>query len=231
MVQRARSGRQLAIELPPELLQRLKAQAATEERPVAALVRRWIEAGLAAEPSGGDASGLAASLEELRGDVELGSARLSRCINGQAELLQRIGALERVGSAGPAAAGDLVERLEALEAAVAALQQQQRRPARTPKPAPVASLPLELHPPDEGSGEPRTGEPAIPLLEEVPAGALTTAELAERTKTNRAAWNNWARDKRPGAVRKMPAEVGDWRLAGKAPAPGGGPDRWLWEPA
>lgn len=187
MVQRARSGRQLAIELPPELLQRLKAQAATEERPVAALVRRWIEAGLSGA---------------------LGS-----------------------GAAAPAAAGDLVERLEALEAAVAALQQQQSRPARTPKPAPAASLPLELHPPDEGSGEPRTREPAIPPLREVPAGALTTAELAERTNTNRAAWNNWARDKRPGAVRKMSAEVGDWRLAGKAPAPGGGPDRWLWERA
>ena len=36
-------------------------------RPLAAMVRRW----LAAEPSGGDASDLVASLEELRGDMDL----------------------------------------------------------------------------------------------------------------------------------------------------------------
>ena len=44
--ERKRKGRQLAIELPPELLQRLKAHAAASDRPVSALVRRWIEAGL-----------------------------------------------------------------------------------------------------------------------------------------------------------------------------------------
>lgn len=184
MVQRARSGRQLAIELPPELLQRLKAQAATEERPVAALVRRWIEAGLSGA---------------------LGS-----------------------GAAAPAAAGDLVERLEALEAAVAALQQQQSRPARTPKPAPAASLPLELHPPDEGSEEPRTGEPAIPPLREVPAGAITTAELAVRIGVNRKSLNE--RLRRSGGAR-IGLEMGSWRCVGHHYPEGGGPPRWLWEPA
>ena len=86
---------------------------------------------------------------------------------------------------------------------------------------------------------PRSGEKSSPRqgtlqpgpLAPLPAGALTTAELAERTGTNRAAWNNWARDKKPGAVRKMPPEVGSWRLAGKGPGPNGGPERWLWEPA
>lgn len=184
MVQRARSGRQLAIELPPELLQRLKAQAATEERPVAALVRRWIEAGLS-------------------------------------------GALES-GAAVPAAAGDLVERLEALEAAVAALQQQQGRPARIPKPAPVAPLPPELHPSGEGSEEPRKGEPAIPPLGDVPAGAITTAELAVRIGMNRKSLNE--RLRRAGGAR-IGLEMGGWRCVGHRAPEGGGPPRWLWEAA
>jgi predicted DNA-binding protein len=183
MVQRARSGRQLAIELPPELLQRLKAQAAAEERPVAALVRRWIDAGLN-------------------------------------------GALETGVVAPAAVAGDLVERLEALEAAVAALQQS--RPARTPKPAPAASLPLELHPPDEGSGEPRKGEPAIPPLGEVPAGAITTADLAARIGMKRGSLNE--RLRRAGGAR-IGLEMEGWRCVGHHFPEGGGPPRWLWESA
>jgi hypothetical protein len=59
--------------------------------------------------------------------------------------------------------------------------------------------------------------------------ALATAELAEQTGTNRAAWNNWAGKAASGDVRHHPT-AGSWRLVGKAPAPGGGPDRWLWEP-
>ena len=86
-------------------------------RPLAAMVRRW----LAANPSGGDASDLVASLEELRGDVDLGSARLSRCLNGQAQLLQRLGALEQAGPEGPDLA-DLADRLGRVEAELALLR-------------------------------------------------------------------------------------------------------------
>jgi predicted DNA-binding protein len=43
---RDRKGAQLSLELEPELLQRLRARAAADGRPVASLVRRWIEAGL-----------------------------------------------------------------------------------------------------------------------------------------------------------------------------------------
>jgi hypothetical protein len=86
-------------------------------RPLAAMVRRW----LAANPSGGDASDLVASLEELRGDVDLGSARLSRCMNGQAQLLQRLGALEQAGPEGPDLA-DLADRLGRVEAELALLR-------------------------------------------------------------------------------------------------------------
>jgi hypothetical protein len=61
------------------------------------------------------------------------------------------------------------------------------------------------------------------------AGAVTTAELAERTGTNRAAWNNWAAKATAGDVRHHP-DAGSWRLMGKAPAEVGGPAHWLWEP-
>jgi len=47
LAKRERRGRQLSVELPAELLQRLKEHAEATDRPVAALVRRWIEAGLA----------------------------------------------------------------------------------------------------------------------------------------------------------------------------------------
>lgn len=44
---RDRKGSQLSFEVAPELLQRLRAHAAAERRTVAALLRSWIEAGLA----------------------------------------------------------------------------------------------------------------------------------------------------------------------------------------
>ena len=44
---RDRKGAQLSFELPPELLERLRGHAAVERRTVAALLRGWIEAGLA----------------------------------------------------------------------------------------------------------------------------------------------------------------------------------------
>lgn len=184
---RDRRGAQLAVELPPELLQRLRARAAADGRPVAALVRRWIEAGLS-------------------GDLEIAAA---------------------------APAGDLAERVQALEAAVAQLRGQPRASRRRPvrrEPEPQL-LALALPEPAGSAAIPLAGDEQIPHAGDAPAAAITTVELAQRTGTNKNGWNNWARDKRPGAVRKMPAGVGDWRLAGKAPAPGGGPDRWLWEPA
>ena len=88
------------------------------------------------------------------------------------------------------------------------------------KPAPAA-------PPPPAPKVPLSAAPAIPQTGEV----LTTAELAEATSTNRSAWNNWARDKNPGAIRKMKPEVGNWRYLGKAASEMGGPDRGLWERA
>lgn len=76
MARADRRGAQLAFELPPELLERLRAHAAAERRTVAALLRGWIEAGLAgafeasAEPTSA-LVGLANRVESLERDVAL----------------------------------------------------------------------------------------------------------------------------------------------------------------
>lgn len=169
-----RKGAQLAVELEPQLLERLRARALADGRPVAALVRRWIEAGLS-------------------GELELGPE-------------------------GPAAAG-LADRVAELEAAVAQLQA--GRASRPGRPAPVAE------PAEQQAALPLVGDAEIPRSGDA---RLTTVELAQRTGTNKGVWNNWARGKAPGAVRRLP-DGSAWRLAGQAPSPAGGPPRKLWEPA
>jgi hypothetical protein len=127
--------------------------------------------------------------------------------------------VSRVGPAAPAAGAELAERVAELErvtadlaAAVGELRgagAAPRSPLPEPEARPVDPLPL---PPR------REGEP------------LTSAELADRYGINRGSLNNWAAAHPIGAVRRHP-RAGAWRLAGKAAAPGGGPLRWLWEPA
>jgi hypothetical protein len=189
---------QLAIQAPPELLERLRAAAAAQRRTVTGLVIEWIEAGLS-------------------------------------------GALPAAG-AGPAGA-ELLQRVEALEVGLADLQRRAASPERVNR-APRSAEPVEplrvplgpgqleilgaghLHPPAEAEAASPDRVTAAPLS----GDALTTAELAERTNTNRAGWNNWAGGAgRVGQVRHH-STAGSWRLIGKAPAPAGGPDRWLWEP-
>mgnify|MGYP000119581948 CR=1 FL=1 len=178
MAQRARSGRQLAIEVPSELLQRLKAHATASDRPVSALVRRWIEAG-------------------LNGDLE-----------GSTEL--------------PAAAG-LADRVAALELAVVELQQQAKAP-RLEKPSrmPVLSKPPELGP------VPSPGASRITPTGDAPAGAITTAELAEALGMKRGSLNE--RIRRMGGAR-LGLELEGWCCVGSRTPEAGGPPRWLWEKA
>ena len=191
---RDRKGAQLSLELEPQLLERLRARAAAEGRPLAVMVRRWLEAGLS-------------------------------------------GALEQqAGPAGSPDLADLVERVERLEAELAQIR---RSPERVePLPAPLGAGQLEIigtnHPqsPAPAAASPaRVNSPSPERGSQItPSGdAITTAQLAQLTGTNRSAWNNWARDKQPGAVRKMPPDVGQWRLVGKATPEAGGPARWLWE--
>jgi hypothetical protein len=78
MARADRRGAQLAFELPRELLERLRAQAAAERRTVAALLRGWIEAGLAA-PAAPAAPGVDLSdLSERVGSLERELAQLRR---------------------------------------------------------------------------------------------------------------------------------------------------------
>ena len=146
---------QLALQLPPELIARIKAEADARGQTLTAMVRSWLEAALQHPPS-------------------------------------------------PAAGPELEPRLAAIEARLAALEQP---PTRSPRPATAAAL---LPPPTDG--------------------AITTAELAQRTGTNREAWNNWASADRIGQVRSH-AQAGPWRLVGKVAPAAGGPPRWTWEPA
>jgi hypothetical protein len=180
-----RNRAQLAIQAPPELLERLRAAAATQRRTVTALVLEAIEAAL----SGGLPT-----------------------------------------AAAPAAGAQLLERVAALEAAVAQLQ----RPA-SPERVKAAPRSGDALGPGQleiiGARHLRAPGPAAPLrVESIPLSgdAITTAELSEQTGTNRAAWNTWAGKAAPGDVRHH-STAGSWRLVGKAPAPGGGPERWLWE--
>lgn len=106
---------------------------------------------------------------------------------------------------------ELTERVEALE--------QQRQPV--------------IHQKDDLPSPPRATTPPAPKepkpIAVVADGALTTAELASATNTNRSAWNNWANAPgRIGAVRNHPT-AGAWRLLGKSSPPAGGPERWIWE--
>ena len=103
---------------------------------------------------------------------------------------------------------DLENRLDALERRLDALP---ASPIRGMPPSPKQAI-----------------RPSPALEAGRPDGAITTAELAERTGTNRAAWNTWASNAKAGDVRRH-AAAGNWRLVGKAPAEVGGPARWLWE--
>ena len=73
---RDRKGAQLALELEPQLLERLRARAAADGRPVAALVRRWLEAGLSgaleqqAAPAGPDLLARVEALEAAVADLQ-----------------------------------------------------------------------------------------------------------------------------------------------------------------
>lgn len=77
---RDRKGAQLALELEPALLQRLRAHAAADGRPVSTLVRRWIEAGLsgALQQEAGAAAPDLADLADRLGRLEAEVAQLRR---------------------------------------------------------------------------------------------------------------------------------------------------------
>jgi hypothetical protein len=203
---RNRAGAQLAINAPPELLERLRAAAAARRQTVTAVVVEAIEAAL----SGG---------------------------------LQ--------AAAAPAAGAQLLERVAALEAAVAQLQ----RPASPErvKAAPRSGDALgpgqleiigarHLSPPEPEAASPervepiaQTGEPEpLPVRRLTPAeaaGLLTTPEVGQALGlASDSALTNWIA--REAAKRGGTAVGGIYRghrLRGKGLLPGGQKPGWLWE--
>jgi hypothetical protein len=152
---------QLALQLAPELIARVKAEAAVRGQTITTLVAGWLEQGLSAPP-------------------------------------------------GPAAdGGELLARIDAMEARLAALEKRPApsRPRVAPSPMPVALDPAPLPP---------------------PAGAITTAQLAARLGMKRGSLNE--RIRRAGGARVGLVMAG-WRCVGQSPGVSGGPARWLWEPA
>lgn len=115
--------------------------------------------------------------------------------------------IARLAPAAGAAGPDLADRVEALEARLAALEQ---RPARAPRPAPAAPPAAPLPPPAD-----------------LPADGIETAALAELLGLKRPTFN--ARIARAGGPRPG-LELNGWRCLGLRSPDRGGPPRALWVP-
>ena len=106
--------------------------------------------------------------------------------------------------------GELADRLAAVEAQLAA-----PAPARLAQRSPAPSKPAPPSPARD------TAAPA-------PAGAITTADLAERLGLNRRTFNERLRR---GGGAQVGLVVEGWRCVGQIAPPAGGPLRWMWERA
>lgn len=103
--------------------------------------------------------------------------------------------------------GELADRLAAVEAQLAVLASA-RLAQRSPAPSKPAPPPAALAP-------------------ATPAGAITTADLAERLGLKRGSFNE--RLRRNGGA-QVGLVVESWRCVGQSAPPTGGPPRWMWEP-
>jgi hypothetical protein len=199
---RNRAGAQLAINASPVLLERLRAAALARRQTVTAVVVEAIEAALSGALPAAAAPAAGAQLLERVAALEAAVAQLQRPASPE-----RVKAAPRSGDA---LGAEPLPRVEPLRVPLGPGQLEIIGARHLSPPEPEAASPERVEPIT------RTGD------------ALTTAELAEQTGTNRGSWNNWAGKAAPGDVRHHPT-AGSWRLVGKAPAPGGGPERWLWE--
>lgn len=157
---RDRRGRQLSIELPPDLLLALRAEAMRRQQTTATLVRSWIDAGLRGAPAA--AAGPAASplVEERLGALE------ARLLEVEAESLRR-------------------SELLPLEARVGALEAKLQ-----PRTVPAATqlVAIDVGPPLPASRPRPQAPPAAPQAD-LPQGAIPTADLADRLGMRRHALN------------------------------------------
>jgi hypothetical protein len=211
---RQRNRSQLAIQAPPELLERLRAAAAAQRRTVTGLVIEWIEAGLSGT--------LPAAEVAPAADAELMErvAALEACL---AELQRRPASPERVNTA--PRSGERVEplRVPLGRGQLEIIGANHLRPPAEPAPAS----------PEQVSSAPALGEqlPQRRLTPAEAAGLLTTPEVGQALGlSSDSALTNWiARE----ASKRGGSAVGGiyrgHRLRGKALLPGGQKPGWLWE--
>lgn len=190
---RDRRGRQLSIELPPELLLALRAEAMRRQQTTATLVRSWIDAGLRGAPAAAAGPAPSPLVEERLGALE------ARLLEVEAESLRRSELLP------------LEARMGALEAKL----QPRTVPAATQLVAIDVGPPLQARPP-----APPAAPPPAPAASP-PQGAIPTADLADRLGVRRHALNE--RLRRLGGARVgLEVEgwrcVGQQAAAGGGPA-------------
>ena len=113
-----------------------------------------------------------------------------------------------------AAAGDLLQRIEALDRRVAALE---ARPAPSAPSMPAAR-------PTAPAAAPAAASAAA-----LPDGGITARELARLAGVDPSGLNRWASVHQPGDVWQHPT-AGIWRLFGKVVLGTGGTGRWVWLP-
>jgi hypothetical protein len=210
---RHRAGSQLAIQAPPELLERLRAAAAAQRRTVTALVIEAIEAALSGSPPA--AAPVPAQLLARVAALEVAVAQL-----------QQPASPERVN---PAPRAGEPERVEPLRVPLGPGQLEIIGARHLRPPEPEAASPERVEP------IPRTGDP-VPLPERrltptEATGLLTTPEVGQALGlSSDSALTNWiARE-----AGKHGSAVGGiyrgHRLRGKGLMPGGQKPGWLWEP-
>jgi hypothetical protein len=203
---RNRAGAQLAINAPPELLERLRAAAAARRQTVTAVVVEAIEAALS--------GGLQAAAAPAAG----------------AQLLERVAALEAaVAQLQPRTVTVQTWKEEQEPRTVTVRHIENPEPG---PPRPIAPLPAS---PERVEPIARTGEPEpLPVRRLTPAeaaGLLTTPEVGQALGlASDSALTNWIA--REAAKRGGTAVGGIYRghrLRGKGLLPGGQKPGWLWE--
>ena len=210
---RDRKGAQLALEVSPELLQRLQARAEADGRPLAVLVRRWLEAGLSGALEQQATTAAPAAGAELLARVEALEAAVSD--------LHRPASPERVSAAPRSGEPVTPKRVTLGPGQLEIIGSAHLRPAAA-SPERV-SLPAQ-------PGEPLP-LPDRRLTPAEAAGLLTTPEVGKALGlSSDSALTNWiARE----ASKRGGSAVGGiyrgHRLRGKALLPGGQKPGWLWE--
>lgn len=218
---RNRAGAQLAINAPPELLERLRAAAAARRQTVTTVVVEAIEAALSGGLQAAAAPAAGAQLLERVAALEAAVAQLQRPASPE-----RVKAAPRSGEA---LGADPLPRVEPLRVPLGPGQLEIIGARHLSPPEPEAASPERVEP------IARTGGPEpLPERRLTPAeaaGLLTTPEVGQALGlASDSALTNWIAREAP---KRGGTAVGGiyrgHRLRGKGLLPGGQKPGWLWE--